>query len=65
MFYQRGTVEESIRQWRATYDQVPAEYITLIFHWVQQLMEDLQEDIEPFMTKVLPELAIRDFAAAE
>ena len=32
MSYQRGTVEESIRQWRATYDQVPAEYITLIFH---------------------------------
>ena len=32
MFYQRGTFEESIRQWRATYDQVPAEYITLIFH---------------------------------
>ena len=59
-----GTVEESIKQWRRTYEQVPAEYITLIFHWAQQTKDDLLEEIELFMTKVLPELEIPDFAVA-
>jgi alkanesulfonate monooxygenase SsuD/methylene tetrahydromethanopterin reductase-like flavin-dependent oxidoreductase (luciferase family) len=63
-FFIGGTVEESIQQWRATYEQVPAEYITLIFHWAQQPKEDLLEEIELFMTKVLPELEIPDYAAA-
>ena len=63
-FFVGGTVEESIKQWRNTYEQVPAEYITLIFHWAQQPKDDLLEEIELFMTKVLPELEIPDFAVA-
>ena len=63
-FFVGGTVEESIKQWRNTYEQVPAEYITLIFHWAQQPKDALLEEIELFMTKVLPELEIPDFAVA-
>ena len=63
-FFIGGTVEESIQKWRATYEQVPAEYITLIFHWAQQPKEDLLEEIELFMTKVLPELEVPDYATA-
>ena len=39
-------------------------YITLIFHWAQQPKEDLLEEIELFMTKVLPELEVPDYATA-
>ena len=59
-----GTVDESIKAWKETYDQVPAEYITLIFHWAQQPKEDMLEELSTFMEKILPELEIPDFAMA-
>ncbi|MBO6785158.1 MAG: LLM class flavin-dependent oxidoreductase, partial [Alphaproteobacteria bacterium] len=30
-----GTVDESIKAWQKIYEQVPCEYITLIWHWAQ------------------------------
>ena len=43
---------------------MPAEYITLIFHWAQQPKDDMLEELSLFMEKVLPELEIPDFAMA-
>jgi alkanesulfonate monooxygenase SsuD/methylene tetrahydromethanopterin reductase-like flavin-dependent oxidoreductase (luciferase family) len=59
-----GTLDESIKAWKETYAQVPAEYITLIFHWAQQPKEDMLEELSTFMEKILPELEIPDFAIA-
>lgn len=56
-----GTIDESIRQWRVIYDRVPAEYITLIWHWAEQPKDDMLEELRLFMDKVLPELEIPDF----
>ena len=56
-----GTVEESIRQWKELFDQVPSEYITLIWHWAQVPKEVMMEELQLFMDKVLPELEIPDF----
>tara|TARA_A100001037_G_scaffold89702_1_gene81308 strand:+ start:589 stop:1824 length:1236 start_codon:yes stop_codon:yes gene_type:complete len=64
-----GTVDESIKAWQHVYDQVPCEYITLIWHWAQQPKDDMMEELRLFMDKVLPELETPDFpelaAAAE
>ena len=65
-----GTVDDSIKAWRNIYDQVPCEYITLIWHWAQQPKDDMLEELRLFMDKVLPELETPDFpqwiaAAAE
>mgnify|MGYP003626398841 CR=1 FL=1 len=59
-----GTIDESIRQWRVIYDEVPAEYITLIWHWAQQPKDDVLEELRLFMEKVLPELEIPDYSMA-
>ena len=59
-----GTLDESIKAWKETYEQVPAEYITLIWHWAQQPKDDMMEELTLFMEKVLPELEIPDFAMA-
>ncbi len=59
-----GTLDESIKAWKETYEQVPAEYITLIWHWAQQPKDDMMEELMLFMEKVLPELEIPDFAMA-
>ncbi len=59
-----GTLDESIKAWKETYEQVPAEYITLIFHWAQQPKDDMMEELTLFMEKILPELEIPDFAMA-
>jgi alkanesulfonate monooxygenase SsuD/methylene tetrahydromethanopterin reductase-like flavin-dependent oxidoreductase (luciferase family) len=59
-----GTVDESIRQWREIYDQAPAEYITLIWHWAQCPKEVMMDELQQFMDKVLPELEVPEFAAA-
>jgi hypothetical protein len=40
---------------------VPCEYITLIWHWAQQPKEDMLEELQIFMDKVLPELDTPDF----
>ena len=43
------------------YDQCPAEYITLIWHWAEQPKEDMMEEMRLLMEKVLPELEISDY----
>jgi hypothetical protein len=59
-----GTLDESLRQWREIYDQAPAEYITLIWHWAQCPKEVMMEELQLFMDKVLPELEVPEFAIA-
>jgi alkanesulfonate monooxygenase SsuD/methylene tetrahydromethanopterin reductase-like flavin-dependent oxidoreductase (luciferase family) len=51
-----GTVEQLKQQWRQVYDTLPAEYITLIWHYAQCPKEVVLEELDTFMTKVLPEL---------
>ena len=59
-----GTIDESIRQWRVIYDQCPAEYITLIWHWAEQPKDDMLEEMRLFIEKVLPELEVPDYRQA-
>ena len=56
-----GTVDDSIRAWQNLFEQVPCEYITLIWHWAQQPKDDMLEELRLFMEKVLPELEVPDF----
>jgi alkanesulfonate monooxygenase SsuD/methylene tetrahydromethanopterin reductase-like flavin-dependent oxidoreductase (luciferase family) len=51
-----GTVEQLKQQWRHIYATIPAEYITLIWHYAQCPKEVVLEELDTFMTKVLPEL---------
>jgi alkanesulfonate monooxygenase SsuD/methylene tetrahydromethanopterin reductase-like flavin-dependent oxidoreductase (luciferase family) len=51
-----GTVEQLKQQWRQIYDTLPAEYITLIWHYAQCPKEVVLEELDTFMTKVLPDL---------
>lgn len=64
-----GTVDECIAGWKKIFDEAPCEYITLIWHWAQQPKEDMLEELQLFMDKILPELEIPEFepvsAAAE
>ena len=56
-----GTVEDSIDAWQRMYETVPAEYITLIWHFAQVPKEDVIEELELFMTHVWPKLEVPDF----
>ncbi len=49
-------LDQAKRAWEHTYAQVPAEYITLIWHYAQNPKEDVLYELETFMTKVLPNL---------
>jgi hypothetical protein len=53
--------------WQRTYEQVPAEFITVIFHYAQQPKDDVIRELELFMSKVVPSLeaAEPDAVAAE
>lgn len=51
-----GTVDQVRAEWQAMYEQVPSEYLTLIFHYAQQPKEDVIHEIEQFMTKIWPHL---------
>ena len=51
-----GTVEQLKSQWRQIYATLPAEYITLIWHYAQCPAQLVLDELEVFMTKVLPEL---------
>ncbi len=51
-----GTVEQLKSQWRQIYATLPAEYITLIWHYAQCPAEVVLDELEAFMSKVLPEL---------
>lgn len=59
-----GDVDQSIAAWKETYEECPAEYITLIWHWAQQPKDDMLEELQLFMDKVLPELEAPEFAMA-
>tara|TARA_B100000315_G_scaffold253458_1_gene292291 strand:+ start:1660 stop:2280 length:621 start_codon:yes stop_codon:yes gene_type:complete len=51
-----GTLDQLTRQFVDSYKVVPAEYITLIWHYAQQPKDEVIHELETFMTKVLPEL---------
>jgi alkanesulfonate monooxygenase SsuD/methylene tetrahydromethanopterin reductase-like flavin-dependent oxidoreductase (luciferase family) len=54
--YTGGTLDQVRAEWQRLYQQVPAEYITLIFHFAQQPKDDVLRELETFMTKILPGL---------
>jgi alkanesulfonate monooxygenase SsuD/methylene tetrahydromethanopterin reductase-like flavin-dependent oxidoreductase (luciferase family) len=54
--YIGGTVEQVRKSWVEMYSEVPAEYITLIFHYAQQPKEDVIATLRRFMTEVVPHL---------
>ena len=54
--YSGGTLNQVRSDWQRTYEQVPAEYITLIFHYAQQPKDDVIRELELFMSKVVPSL---------
>ena len=56
-----GTVASSIAQWQALYERVPAEYITLIWHFAQVPKECVIEELELFMREIWPKLEVPDF----
>ncbi len=56
-----GTVEDTIAEWKHTYERMPSEYICLIWHYAMCPKEKVIEELEIFMEKVLPELDIPDF----
>ncbi|MBT3400635.1 MAG: LLM class flavin-dependent oxidoreductase, partial [Rhodospirillaceae bacterium] len=58
-----GTVDDAIADWQEIYARIPCEYITLIWHWAQQPKDELLEEIQLFMEKVVPELETPDFDA--
>jgi alkanesulfonate monooxygenase SsuD/methylene tetrahydromethanopterin reductase-like flavin-dependent oxidoreductase (luciferase family) len=51
-----GTLDAVRAEWQRLHAQVPAEYITLIFHYAQQPKDDVLRELELFMTKVAPTL---------
>jgi len=51
-----GSVEQLKEQWRRIYATLPAEYITLIWHYAQCPKDVVLDELDTFMTKVLPEL---------
>jgi alkanesulfonate monooxygenase SsuD/methylene tetrahydromethanopterin reductase-like flavin-dependent oxidoreductase (luciferase family) len=57
-----GTLDQVRALWQRIYERVPSEYITLIFHFAQQPKEEVLDELEQFMTKVVPHL---EAAAAE
>jgi alkanesulfonate monooxygenase SsuD/methylene tetrahydromethanopterin reductase-like flavin-dependent oxidoreductase (luciferase family) len=63
--YSGGTLDQVRADWQRTYEQVPAEYITLIFHYAQQPKDDVIRELELFMSKVVPSLeAVEPYAVA-
>ncbi len=54
--YTCGTIAQVREEWKKMYEEVPAEYITLIFHYAQQPKDDVIKTIEQFMTQVWPHL---------
>ena len=54
--YIGGTAEQVREEWLRMYREVPAEYITLVFHYAQQPKDDCIKTIARFMTEVWPYL---------
>ena len=59
-----GSVDDCIREWQATFENSPAEYITLIYHWAQQPADDMLEEFDLFVNKVVPELEAPEYKLA-
>jgi alkanesulfonate monooxygenase SsuD/methylene tetrahydromethanopterin reductase-like flavin-dependent oxidoreductase (luciferase family) len=51
-----GTPDQVRDEWKRIYDEVPCEYITLIYHFAQQPKESVLRELELFMTNVVPHL---------
>jgi hypothetical protein len=51
-----GTLDQVRDEWRRLYDEVPCEYITLIYHFAQQPKESVLRELELFMDGVVPHL---------
>jgi len=51
-----GSLQESKDAWREIYDQVPCEYITLIWHWAQCPTDVMLQELDLFMREIVPEL---------
>jgi alkanesulfonate monooxygenase SsuD/methylene tetrahydromethanopterin reductase-like flavin-dependent oxidoreductase (luciferase family) len=51
-----GTLSEVRQQFIDQWKEVPAEYLTLIFHYAQQPKESVIENLEIFMREIKPEL---------
>jgi alkanesulfonate monooxygenase SsuD/methylene tetrahydromethanopterin reductase-like flavin-dependent oxidoreductase (luciferase family) len=51
-----GTLEQLTEQFVNSYKIMPAEYITLIWHYAQEPKDEVIEELKIFMEKVLPEL---------
>jgi alkanesulfonate monooxygenase SsuD/methylene tetrahydromethanopterin reductase-like flavin-dependent oxidoreductase (luciferase family) len=56
-----GTVEEQVAYWQALLDKVPCEFLCLIWHYAQAPKQTVIDEIELFMTQVLPKLEVPDF----
>ena len=57
-------LSESESRFRAIFEQAPFEYITLIWHFAQQPKDEVLEEMQLFMEKVVPELDVPDYAVA-
>jgi hypothetical protein len=51
-----GSVSQIRDQWSRIYEQLPAEYITLIWHYAQCPKEVMLEELGVFLEEVLPQL---------
>ncbi len=51
-----GTLDQLTQQFVDSYKVLPAEFITLIWHYAQQPKDEVIYELETFMTKVVPEL---------
>jgi alkanesulfonate monooxygenase SsuD/methylene tetrahydromethanopterin reductase-like flavin-dependent oxidoreductase (luciferase family) len=49
-----GTPGQVRDEWKRLYDEVPCEYLTLIYHFAQQPKDSVLRDLELFMSEVWP-----------
>jgi alkanesulfonate monooxygenase SsuD/methylene tetrahydromethanopterin reductase-like flavin-dependent oxidoreductase (luciferase family) len=56
-----GTVESAKKKWQSMIERIPAEYVTLIWHYAQAPKEIVEEELGLFMTEILPDLEVPDF----
>jgi len=57
-----GTVDEQVSYWQNTLDKVPCEYLCLIWHYAQCPKDVVIDEIDKFMTKLVPRLNVPEFA---
>ncbi len=59
-----GTVDQLTQQFVDAYEKVPAEYITLIWHYAQIPKDEMLYELEVFMNQVIPELEVPEPSGA-